>query len=82
MGNLFYFAKGHATDMLTTFYNREYIHRLVEIVDWRSVKTSYWVGRKIWTLKEKSRQNSWLQMMFTLAVLLASVAITIMPGNN
>ena len=40
----YYFSDGHATDNLTSFYNKTRINDLAEIIDWNAVKTSYWGG--------------------------------------
>ncbi len=54
-GNTFYFTDGHATDMLTTFYNKDKIDELVNIVDWNAVKTNYWGGSENLNLKRKKQ---------------------------
>ena len=40
----FFFSDGHATDMLTSFYDKSKINELVNIIDWEAVKASYWGG--------------------------------------
>jgi len=40
----YYFSDGHATDNLTTFYDKTKIESLSEIIDWNAVKASYWGG--------------------------------------
>jgi len=54
-GNEFYFSDGHATDMLTTFYNKDKIQDLHTIIDWQAVKTSYWGGEENLDLKRKKQ---------------------------
>jgi len=43
----FYFTDEHATDMLTSFYDKTKINELVDIIDWDAIKSSYWGGQKI-----------------------------------
>ena len=38
----FFFSDGHATDLLTSFYDKTKINELVDIVDWEAVKSLYW----------------------------------------
>ena len=40
----FYFTDGHATDMMTSFYDKTKINELVNIIDWSAIKSSYWGG--------------------------------------
>lgn len=54
-GNKFYFSDGHATDMLTTFYDETKIDELVNIVDWKAIKSSYWGGADNLNLKRKKQ---------------------------
>jgi hypothetical protein len=51
----FYFSDGHATDSLTSFYNREKISELSQIIDWDAVKTSYWGGHENLNIKRKKQ---------------------------
>lgn len=51
----FYFSDGHATDMLTTFYDKSAIDKLLEIIDWDAVKISYWGGAENLNLKRKKQ---------------------------
>ena len=51
----FYFSDGHATDMLTTFYNKSSIHNLSNIIDWSAVKTPYWGGSENLDIKRKKQ---------------------------
>jgi ssDNA thymidine ADP-ribosyltransferase, DarT len=41
-GMLFFFTDGHATNKLTTFFNKEKIHELNELVDLKSANSKYW----------------------------------------
>jgi hypothetical protein len=51
----FYFSDGHATDMLTTFYDKSKINELVNIVNWDAVKSSYWGGNVNLNIKRKKQ---------------------------
>jgi hypothetical protein len=51
----FYFSDGHATDMLTSFYDKSKIDELVNIVDWDAVKSSYWGGAENLNIKRKKQ---------------------------
>jgi len=51
----FYFSDGHATDMLTSFYDKSKINDLVNIVDWEAIKTSYWGGVENLNVKRKKQ---------------------------
>jgi hypothetical protein len=51
----FYFSDGHATDRLTTFYDKTKIDGLLEIIDWKAVKASYWGGQENLDLKRKKQ---------------------------
>lgn len=52
---VYYFSDGHATDFLTTFYNKQKILDLPQIVDWKAVKTPYWAGQENLDLKRKKQ---------------------------
>ncbi|MEM8968889.1 MAG: DUF4433 domain-containing protein, partial [Bacteroidota bacterium] len=41
----YYFSDGHATDILTTFYNEDKVTDLPSILDWEAIKNSYWGGQ-------------------------------------
>lgn len=60
-GNVYYFSDGHATDNLTTFYNSEKIHELVDIIDWEAVKAPFWGGKENLDLKRKKQAEFLLQ---------------------
>ncbi len=51
----FFFSDGHATDMLTSFYDKSKIDELVNIVDWDAVKSSYWGGAENLNIKRKKQ---------------------------
>lgn len=51
----FYFTDGHATDMLTSFYDNTKINELVNIIDWSAIKTSYWGGVDNLNIKRKKQ---------------------------
>lgn len=51
----FYFTDGHATDMLTSFYDKTKINELVDIVDWDAIKSSYWGGTENLNIKRKKQ---------------------------
>lgn len=53
--NVFYFCDGHATDNLTTFYDKTKIAELSTIVDWHAVKASYWGGQENLNVKRKKQ---------------------------
>lgn len=51
----FYFSDGHATDMLTSFYDKTKITELVNIIDWMAVQSSYWGGTDNLNIKRKKQ---------------------------
>lgn len=51
----YYFSDGHATDSLTTFYDRSKINDLPTIIDWTAVKASYWGGQENLNTKRKKQ---------------------------
>lgn len=50
-----YFSDGHATDNLTTFYDRNKINDLPTIIDWSAVKAPYWGGQENLNIKRKKQ---------------------------
>jgi hypothetical protein len=50
-----YFSDGHATDNLTTFYDKTKISELANIVDWGAVKAVYWSGQENLDKKRKKQ---------------------------
>ena len=51
----YYFSDGHGTDSLTTFFDRTRIEDLPKILDWNSVKASYWGGQENLNVKRKKQ---------------------------
>lgn len=51
----YYFSDGHATDSLTTFYDKSQIESLPEIVSWESVTARYWGGQENLNVKRKKQ---------------------------
>ncbi len=52
---IYYFADGHATDNLTSFYDKSKIGELPNIIDWNAVKTAYWGGQENLDIKRKKQ---------------------------
>lgn len=50
-----YFTDGHATDMMTSFYDSSKIIELIDIIDWQAVKSSYWGGNENLDIKRKKQ---------------------------
>jgi ssDNA thymidine ADP-ribosyltransferase, DarT len=57
----YYFSDGHATDSLTTFYDRSRIDDLPRIIDWNAVKASYWGGQENLNIKRKKQAEFLIQ---------------------
>ncbi|MGQ2984323.1 DUF4433 domain-containing protein [Flavobacterium sp.] len=53
----FYFTNGHATDHFTSFYDKDRINELVNIIDWGAVATPYWGGNENLDLKRKKQSE-------------------------
>ena len=51
----FYFSDGHATNNYTSFYEKDEICKINSIVDWKSVKASYWAGDENLNTKRKKQ---------------------------
>ncbi len=51
----YYFSDGHATDNLTSFYDKSKITDLAEIIDWNAVRASYWGGQDNLNIKRKKQ---------------------------
>ncbi len=51
----FYFSDGHATDSLTTFYDKSQIQNLPTIVNWKAVIAAYWGGQDNLNIKRKKQ---------------------------
>lgn len=60
-GLRYYYSDGHATDFLTTFYNKDEINQLPQIVDWAAVKTPYWGGQENLDIKRKKQAEFLVQ---------------------
>ncbi len=54
-GGEYYFSDGHATDRLTSFYDHTRLQQLPEIIDWGSIKSSYWGGQDNLNIKRKKQ---------------------------
>lgn len=52
---IYYFTDGHATDNLTSFYDKSKINELPNIIDWNAVKTAYWGGQENLDVKRKKQ---------------------------
>lgn len=57
---LFYFSDGHATDILTTFYDKNSIDKLPSIIDWNAVTSIKWSGDGIETDIKRRKQAEFL----------------------
>ncbi len=55
LGYEYYFSDGHATDVLSTFYNKDKLTELPQIIDWKAVKTPYWGGEDNLDIKRKKQ---------------------------
>ncbi|HEY5405646.1 MAG TPA: DUF4433 domain-containing protein [Ginsengibacter sp.] len=55
LSNDCYYSDGHATDNLTTFYDKSKINDLPTVVDWDAVKASYWGGQENLNIKRKKQ---------------------------
>ncbi|CAA7197192.1 type II toxin-antitoxin system toxin DNA ADP-ribosyl transferase DarT [Chryseobacterium potabilaquae] len=51
----FYFSDGHATNNYTSFYEKDQIYKMDEIVDWSSIKAPYWGGDENLNIKRKKQ---------------------------
>lgn len=54
-GNDYYFSDGHATDILTSFYDQSQINKLIGIIDWDAIRSAYWGGSENLNLKRKKQ---------------------------
>ena len=57
---LYYFSDGHATDFLTTFYDKQSINQLPSIIDWDAVTARQWAGDNIPTDTKRRKQAEML----------------------
>jgi hypothetical protein len=53
--SIYYFTDGHATDNLTTFYDKSKINELPTLIDWHAVKADYWGGQENLDIKRKKQ---------------------------
>lgn len=51
----FYFTDGHATDSMTSFYDKTKINELDNIIDWAAIKSHYWGGNENLNMKRKKQ---------------------------
>lgn len=56
----FYFTDGHATDCLTSFYTKDNIDSLSELLDWDAIKSRNWSGDGIETDLKRRKQAEFL----------------------
>lgn len=54
-GRTYYFSDGHATDSLTSFYDKTKINELPNIIDWKSIKAPFWGGQENLNTKRKKQ---------------------------
>ena len=54
-GSIYYFTDGHATDNLTTFYDKSKIHELPILIDWNAVRSAFWGGHENLNVKRKKQ---------------------------
>lgn len=59
-GFLYYYSDGHATDSLTSFYDKESIQSLPQNLDWNAIKSFYWAGDGIETDLKRRKQAEFL----------------------
>ncbi len=52
---LYYFSDGHATDNMTTFYDKNRIKELPYLIDWDAVRASFWGGHENLNIKRKKQ---------------------------
>jgi hypothetical protein len=52
---IFYFSDGHATDILSNFYDKSQVEKLPYIIDWNAIKTTYWSGNENLDAKRKKQ---------------------------
>jgi hypothetical protein len=57
----YYFTDGHATDGLTSFYDRTKINDLTNIIDWNAVKAPFWGGQENLNAKRKKQAEFLIQ---------------------
>jgi ssDNA thymidine ADP-ribosyltransferase, DarT len=52
---VYYFSDGHATDSLTSFYDKTKINELPNIIDWGSIKALFWGRQENLNIKRKKQ---------------------------
>ena len=57
---VYFFTDGHATDSLTTFYDKTSVEKLPSCIDWVAVKAKYWSGDDIETDLKRRKQAEFL----------------------
>ena len=57
----YYFTDGHATDGLTSFYNKNKIDDLPKVIDWESIVAPYWGGQENLNVKRKKQAEFLIQ---------------------
>ncbi|GAB6011453.1 type II toxin-antitoxin system toxin DNA ADP-ribosyl transferase DarT [Viscerimonas tarda] len=57
----YFFSDGHATDSLTTFYDKSKVRELPNIIDWDAIKARYWSGNENLILKCKKQAEFLVQ---------------------
>jgi len=50
-----FYSDGHATDNMSTFFDRSRIAELPTVIDWPAVKASYWAGQENLNVKRKKQ---------------------------
>ncbi len=55
LGLELYFSDGHATDNYTSFYEKEYLAQIDNIIDWVAIRSRYWGGEENLSLKRKKQ---------------------------
>lgn len=54
-GVRYYFTDGHATDILTSFFDNSKIEELPTIIDWQAIRKQYWGGSENLDAKRKKQ---------------------------
>lgn len=56
----YYFSDGHATDYMTSFYDKNSINNILSILDWNAIKAKIWSGDGIETDVKRKKQAEFL----------------------
>ncbi len=51
----FYFSDGHATDRYSSFYDKQHVSDLPNLIDWDAVKAPFWSGQENLNTKRKKQ---------------------------